>query len=485
MVAANFETSSLPSEKIQHSLQAEPHYLHTMATAASGPADVKAELQQYLKEKDLNAIFVSIVEALLIDKPENPIGFILKYLLEKYPEETKSIVESIAAPPADVPDPVEIEHSDEESSDSDSESESMAEDDNLEPSPTGSRRSTKRRASVCAEKLCPVKMEASEVKKIPKTEEEAERIGQILQKNVLFRHLDEKEKSTVQDAMFSVEKEENDVIIKQGDDGSAWYIIDSGSVDVYIESPEEGDKLVASYGDGDSFGELAIMYNAPRAATCIAKGPVRLWALDRVSFKTILMQTAISKRAMHKSFLQQVPVLSQLTEYEVLTIADALQEESFEDGAIICSQGECGDQFYIIKEGAAVCTQSSSTGTSQEVARLGDGSYFGEVSKVSHHLRHRSSSFPDSFGNLTPSLLCSLRPSFVSDRPSHNKASPGHRNSGGNPQVPRLGQEDVQARHGSTAGHSNEEHGGVQPLRRTAHLKLERSRLPVSHQGMF
>jgi len=52
-----------------------------MAASAGGPADVKAELQQYLKEKDLNAIFVSIVEALLIDKPDNPIGFMTKYLL--------------------------------------------------------------------------------------------------------------------------------------------------------------------------------------------------------------------------------------------------------------------------------------------------------------------------------------------------------------------------------------------------------------------
>jgi len=303
--------------------------------------------------------------------------------------------------------PVEIEHSEDESSDSDSdEDESTAEGEDKpaesEPSPAGSRgslRSSKRRASVCAEKLSPDKiLEASEeVKKIPKTEEEAERIGQILQKNVLFMHLDKEQKSTVQDAMFLVEKEENDVIIQQGDDGDNFYIIDSGSVDVFIESSGKGDgndgegapeperKLVASYGDGDSFGELAIMYNAPRAATCIARGPVRLWGLDRVSFKVILMQSAISKRNMHKGFLQRVPVLSQLTEYEVLTIADALQEESFEDGATVCSQGDRGEQFYIIKEGTAVCAQAGANGSSQEVARLGDGSYFGEVSVIIAH----------------------------------------------------------------------------------------------------
>lgn len=48
--------------------------------------------------------------------------------------------------------------------------------------------------------------------------------------------------------------------------------------------------------------------------------------------------------------MEKVPILEQLTEYEVLTIADALVEETYEDGAVLCTQGEVGDAFYIIKE---------------------------------------------------------------------------------------------------------------------------------------
>jgi len=121
------------------------------------------------------------------------------------------------------------------------------------------------------------------------------------------------------------------------------------------------------------------MYNAPRAATCMATSSVRLWALDRVSFKVILMKTTISKRNVYKGFLQQVPILSQLTEYEILTIADALQEQSFTDGEVICKQGDTGNTFYIVKEGTAVCTQSDGKGNQGEVARLGNGAYFGEI----------------------------------------------------------------------------------------------------------
>ena len=114
------------------------------------------------------------------------------------------------------------------------------------------------------------------------------------------------------------------------------------------------------------------------AASCVATGDVRLWALDRVSFNVILMKTTISKRENMKELLLKTQVFSQLTEYELLTIADTLQEETFEDGTVICNEGDNGDKFYLVKEGTAVCTIEQN-----EVARLTSGSYFGEVSSSS------------------------------------------------------------------------------------------------------
>lgn len=68
------------------------------------------------------------------------------------------------------------------------------------------------------------------------------------------------------------------------------------------------------------------------------------------SRQVILQATTTARRAQHKSFLESVPTLEQLTEYEILTIADALVEDSYDDGDIICTQGEVGDAFYIIKK---------------------------------------------------------------------------------------------------------------------------------------
>jgi cAMP-dependent protein kinase regulator len=255
----------------------------------------------------------------------------------------------------------------------------------------------RRRTSIAAESLDLTKLTES-IKVVPKTDEEAERILQILQQNVLFRHMNKDQLNKVQGAMRLVEKEEADTIIRQGDDGDFFYIVDTGEVDVYIKTPsDENDdgavvepeqQLVASYGQGDSFGELAIMYNAPRAASCIARTEVRLWALDRISFKILAMQTAMARRDEYQGFLSEVPLLSSLSDYEKMTIADALEEQSFEDGAVICEEGNAGDKFYIIKSGRAICTSTSSDdSTEKEIGRLEKGQYFGEIALLTEKKR--------------------------------------------------------------------------------------------------
>ena len=87
--------------------------------------------------------------------------------------------------------------------------------------------------------------------------------------------------------MFVKEYAADDVIIQQGDDGDNFYIIDKGTVDCFKkDDAAEGaeNKLMLTYEQKGAFGELAIMYNAPRAATCIAKTACRLYALERKAF---------------------------------------------------------------------------------------------------------------------------------------------------------------------------------------------------------
>ena len=64
-------------------------------------------------------------------------------------------------------------------------------------------------------------------------------------------------------------------------------------------------------------------------------------------------------------------------------MADALEAVNFEDGSKVVSQGDQGNDFFIIVEGAAVVTQYRAEGEEPvEVGRLGPSDYFGEIALI-------------------------------------------------------------------------------------------------------
>lgn len=71
-------------------------------------------------------------------------------------------------------------------------------------------------------------------------------------------------------------------------------------------------------------------------------------------------------------------IAESLDKWERLTVADALEPVSFDDGETIVRQGEQGDDFYIIVEGTALVLQQRVEGeTLIEVGRLAPSDYFG------------------------------------------------------------------------------------------------------------
>lgn len=74
------------------------------------------------------------------------------------------------------------------------------------------------------------------------------------------------------------------LLLCSGDEGDNFYVIDLGEVEVYLNN-----QMVLNISEGGSFGELALIYGTPRAATVKAKTDVKLWGIDRLSYRRILM----------------------------------------------------------------------------------------------------------------------------------------------------------------------------------------------------
>jgi len=248
-------------------------------------------------------------------------------------------------------------------------------EEEVDAEPSTDRKPKQRRGAVSAEVYTEEDLSNYVKKVVPKDPETKKALEKSMSRNVLFAHLDDNEKKDIFDAMDHVEKKAGDTIIVQGEDGDNFYVIDSGEVDVFVN----GEK-VTSIKDGGSFGELALIYGTPRAATIKAKSDVKLWGLDRDTYRRILMGSTIRKRKTYDELLSKVKILEDLDKWERLTVADALEPVTFREGDRIVEQGEPGDEFYIIVEGEAdVFQRRSDSSPPEKVGHLGPSDYFGEI----------------------------------------------------------------------------------------------------------
>ena len=78
-----------------------------------------------------------------------------------------------------------------------------------------------------------------------------------------------------------------DTIIKQGDVGDLFYMIDYGSVAVSVQKGSKT-QTVARLNPGQFFGELALLNNEPRAATVVATENTCLFYLSKKEFLSVL-----------------------------------------------------------------------------------------------------------------------------------------------------------------------------------------------------
>lgn len=109
---------------------------------------------------------------------------------------------------------------------------------------------------------------------------------------------------------------------------------------IYNALVGEDNKHVHTYENRGSFGELALLYNMPRAATIRAVTEGQLWALDRQTFRRILLKSAFRKRKMYETLINSVPMLKTLQNYERMNLADALVPKVYGPGEQIIKQGK-------------------------------------------------------------------------------------------------------------------------------------------------
>lgn len=73
-------------------------------------------------------------------------------------------------------------------------------------------------------------------------------------------------------------------VFRQGDQGDRIYVLKHGEVEVVREDPEKGETVIARLQEGDYFGEMALLSDAPRSASIRAAGEVTTLSIERQEF---------------------------------------------------------------------------------------------------------------------------------------------------------------------------------------------------------
>lgn len=212
------------------------------------------------------------------------------------------------------------------------------------------------------------------------------RISDAIKASVMFRNISDEQRELLYGVMEPISVKKGDWIIKQGAVGDRFYIIDEGTFEVRIL--KEGDRddgnggsLVHLYEGSLSkhlhpiFGELALMYSAPRSASVIARTDGFLFALHRSAFRQVLSQSQGTRKELMKT-LAKIGIFADLSEDEVSKLAVSFEEIAFGRSEQIVEQGHLGDAMFVIASGT--CERVKVLKGTPVSTTLQAGSNFGE-----------------------------------------------------------------------------------------------------------
>lgn len=225
---------------------------------------------------------------------------------------------------------------------------------------------------------------AFEPPKYPKTDDQKARLAETLAKSFMFNSLEAGDMETIILAMKECIFTSGTKVIEEGESGDYLFVIEKGILECMKVINGES-KVVKTVVEGDVFGDLALLYNCPRAANVVAKNQCVCWQLDRDTFNEIVKESAVKRRERYDKFIQSVTILSSVDAYERSQIADALISETFACGQFVVKQDDPGHKFYIVESGALYALKDD-----VRVRDYKPGDYFGELALLKNQPRAAS-----------------------------------------------------------------------------------------------
>jgi CRP-like cAMP-binding protein len=181
-------------------------------------------------------------------------------------------------------------------------------------------------------------------------------------------------------------------VFAKGDSGDAFFMIDSGQVEI-VSDARSGHAVLARLSVDEFFGETALLTGKPRATAARASSHCNLWVLYRSDFDDLVnrhpsislgLSRVLSERLAEmdqrfaESHLRGLELLSGLSSSQLEDVSRRLKPVRYRQGEVIIREGDPGDEMFFIESGR-VQVERGEGSNAIVIAELGAGNLFGEM----------------------------------------------------------------------------------------------------------
>jgi CRP-like cAMP-binding protein len=207
----------------------------------------------------------------------------------------------------------------------------------------------------------------------------AETIADWLGRTILLRDLPAADLQALAAAVKPEEHKRGSIVVKEGDPGERLYVVISGRLDVRRNVAKNRTESVAELGEGDFFGEIALLHGGIRTRTVRALERSVLLGLDRADFERLILsrmsRQAVEDAVQKSGFLQHLPLTRNWSQTALAAFAQRAKLQEVPEGTAVLKEGTRNLWFYLVHRGELVVRQGE-----RELRRLKAGDSFGELS---------------------------------------------------------------------------------------------------------
>ncbi len=178
-----------------------------------------------------------------------------------------------------------------------------------------------------------------------------------------------------------------ETVLREGETGTSLYVVASGRFAVSKRDPGGAPALLAHLGEGEFFGEMALLSGAPRAATVTAEGPGEVLELPAEVLRAVAGRHPHVAASLRRFYRQRLlanamavsPIFRPFGREARKAIIERFRSREVAAGEVLIREGDRSDGLYVILDGLVDVTKRRD-GEQVLAGQLREGDLFGEVS---------------------------------------------------------------------------------------------------------